>query len=67
MEASAKMEVLSELGINRFSQKEKRIYTRLKEMVYLKQLNIREPIVRYDFGEEFQNKKFTLEEFNDTG
>jgi hypothetical protein len=35
-------------------------------MVYLKEMNIREPIVRYDFGEEFQNKKFTPAEFNDS-
>lgn len=65
MENSDKMKVLSNLGVERFRQKEKRIYTRLKEMVYLKQMNIREPVVRYDFGEDFLNKKFTGEEFND--
>jgi hypothetical protein len=54
-----------ELGVERFNRKEKIILERLKEMIYLKQMNIREPIVRYDFGEEFRNKKFTTDEFND--
>ena len=45
-----KLKLLTDLGIERFKQKE---------------MNIREPIVRYDFGEEFQNKKFTPAEFND--
>ena len=60
-----KLKLITELGIERFKQKEKKIFERLKEMVYLKEMNIREPIVRYDFGEEFQNKKFTPAEFND--
>ena len=60
-----KLKLLTDLGIERFKQKEKKIFERLKEMVYLKEMNIREPIVRYDFGEEFQNKKFTPDEFND--
>jgi hypothetical protein len=41
------------------------VLERLKEMIYFKKNNIREPIVRYDFGEEFQNKKFSIEEFNE--
>lgn len=60
-----KLKLLFDLGIERFKQKEKKIFECLKEMVYLKEMNIREPIVRYDFGEEFQNKKFTPAEFND--
>jgi hypothetical protein len=60
-----KLKLLFDLGIERFKQKEKKIIECLKEMIYLKEMNIREPIVRYDFGEEFQNKKFTPAEFND--
>ena len=33
-------------------------------MIYLKEMNIREPVVHYDFGENFQNKKFSTEDFN---
>ncbi|MEJ2194733.1 MAG: DUF2851 family protein [Ignavibacteriaceae bacterium] len=61
-----KLKFILELGVERFNRKEKRILERLKEMIYLKQMNIREPIVRYDFGEEFRNKKFSTDEFNDT-
>ena len=61
----SKLKFISTLGIERFKNKEKRILDRLKKMIYLKEMNIREPIIRYDFGEEFQNKKFSTEEFND--
>jgi len=60
-----KLKLLFDLGIERFKQKEKKIFECLKEMVFLKEMNIREPVVRYDFGEEYQNKKFTPVEFND--
>ena len=60
-----KLNFVAELGVERFKQKEKRIFERLKELVYLKQMQIREPVVHYDFGEEFQNKKFTPGEFSD--
>jgi hypothetical protein len=61
-----KLKFILELGVERFNRKEKRILERLKEMIYLKQMNIREPIVQYDFGEEFRNKKFSTDEFNHT-
>jgi len=60
-----KLKLLFDLGIERFKQKEKKIFECLKEMIYLKEMNVREPIVRYDFGEEFQNKKFSPAEFSD--
>ncbi len=60
-----KLKLLAELGVERFKQKEKRMFARLKEIVYLKRMNIREPVVRYDFDEEFHKRKFSPEEFND--
>ena len=60
-----KLKILGDLGIERFKQKEKRVFERLKEMVYLKEMNVREPIVHYDFGEEYHNKKFSAEDFDD--
>jgi len=59
-----KMKFLSHLGVERFRKKEKRIVERLKEMIYLKEMNIREPVVHYDFGEKFQSKKFSTDDFN---
>jgi hypothetical protein len=60
-----KLEFLAELGIARLKKKSKRCLDRLKEMVYLKEMNIREPVLKYDFGEEFFNKKFATSEFSD--
>jgi hypothetical protein len=60
-----KLEFLAELGIERIKRKSKRILGKLKEMIYLKEMNIREPIIKYDFGEDFYNRKFSQEEFSD--
>lgn len=53
------------LGVERFKKKSERILKKLKQMVYLKEMNIREPVISYDFGEDFINKKFASEEFSD--
>jgi len=60
-----KLNFLFNLGTARFKNKTKSIFDRLKEMVYLKGMNIREPIVRYDFGDDFFNKKFLPSDFDD--
>lgn len=60
-----KLEFLSELGIERLKKKSKRFLERLKEMIYLKEMNIREPIIKYDFGEDYYNKKFAISQFTD--
>ena len=60
-----KLEFLAELGIERLKRKSKRFLERLKEMIYLKEMNIREPVLKYDFGEDYFNKKYTTSEFND--
>ncbi|NNG26283.1 MAG: DUF2851 family protein [Ignavibacteriaceae bacterium] len=60
-----KLHFLLNLGTERFKNKTKKIFDRLKEMVYLKDMNIREPIVRYDFGDDFFNKKFSPNDFDD--
>jgi hypothetical protein len=60
-----KLDFLFELGIERFNYKSKRMLERLKEMVYLKEMNIREPILKYDFGEDFYNKKYNANDYSD--
>ncbi len=60
-----KLNFLFNLGTVRFKNKTKSIFDRLKEMVYLKEMNIREPIVRYDFSDDFFNKKFSPSDFDD--
>jgi len=58
-----KKDVLLELGIERFKRKCKRVYNRLKELEYLRQLNIKEPVITYDLSPEFEKKEFTHEDF----
>ncbi|MCW8814244.1 MAG: DUF2851 family protein, partial [Chlorobium sp.] len=60
-----KLDFLFELGMERVKHKSKRMLQRLKEMIYLKEMNIREPILKYDFGEEFFNKKYSVNDFGD--
>jgi hypothetical protein len=60
-----KLDFLFELGVERFNKKSKRLLERLKEMIYLKEMNIREPILKYDFGEDFYNKKYSANDFGD--
>jgi hypothetical protein len=53
-------------GIKRFQKKSERIFRRLKELKYLKDLQINEPVVRYELTKEFNEKEFTHEDFKDT-
>ena len=39
---------------------------RLKELVYLKELNVKEPVVQYELDEKFINRTFTYTDFEDT-
>ena len=61
-----KLEYIRNLGIQRFKKKCDGILQRLKELAYLKELNVKEPIVKYELDEKFLNKIFTYEEFSDT-
>jgi hypothetical protein len=60
-----KLDFLFELGVVRFNKKSKRLLERLKEMIYLKEMNIREPVLKYDFGNEYYNKKYSPNDFSD--
>ncbi len=59
-----KVNFIIDLGIERFLNKSRKILERIKQMIYLKEMDIKEPVVRYDFGEEFTNRKFKSEEFS---
>jgi hypothetical protein len=61
-----KVNFIIELGIERFLNKSRKVLERAKQMIYLKEMNIREPIVRYDFGEDFTNRKFKPKDFSNT-
>ncbi|MFH1196922.1 MAG: DUF2851 family protein [bacterium] len=56
---------ISGLGIERFKRKCDRIYRRLKELKYIHDLNIKEPVIQYDLAPEFLEKHFSAEDFKD--
>ncbi len=65
VEFETKKKFVSSLGIERISKKSNRIYHRLKEIVYLSELSLKEPIVKYDLHPDFESRKFTSEDFKD--
>lgn len=60
-----KEEWLAELGLIRFRKKTERYLKRLKELVYLKELNVNEPVVKYVYDEDKLTKEFTAKDFDD--
>ncbi|QQS38086.1 MAG: DUF2851 family protein [Ignavibacteriales bacterium] len=60
-----KIDFLFNLGIERFKIKKERMLQRLKEIIYLNELKLKEPVVRYSLGEDFYNRNFTQKDFGD--
>jgi len=65
MDSKEKLDLLYELGINRFKLKCSKMYERLKEISYLSTLRLKEPMINYTPDENFYNKKFTDQDFLD--
>lgn len=59
-----KLKFLFELGTDRFKKKSAKLFSRLKEILYLRNMKVREPVVKYDFGEEFRNLKYSAKDFS---
>ena len=64
IEEKIKLDFIYELGIKRFRKKCQNLISRLKEISYLKELKLKEPIVRYELDENFYNRKFTHKDFS---
>lgn len=65
LEPQEKLDVLYELGINRFKLKCSKMYDRLKEISYFNKLQLKEPMIKYTPDEDFYNNKFTEADFLD--
>jgi hypothetical protein len=65
MDSNEKLDLLFELGVNRFKLKCSKMYDRLKEISYVNKLQLKEPMIKYTPDENFYNKKFTEEDFID--
>jgi len=62
---STKERFLAELGVKRFDKKCNRIFNRLKELKFLEEMKIKEPEIGYELTEEFNNKRFKNDEFQE--
>jgi hypothetical protein len=56
--------VLYQFGVERFEKKCKRIYSRLKEIQFMLEMNIKEPVISYDLTPQFQERKFQYSDFS---
>lgn len=54
---------LVQMGVQRFERKRKKIYQRLKELQFLEELGIREPVISYELSPKFHEKEFSFEDF----
>lgn len=59
-----KLAYMFDLGFARFRQKREKMLQRLKEIAYLNELNLKEPIIRYDLDENFFKRKFVSKDFS---
>ena len=59
-----KLAYMFDLGFARFRHKREKMMQRLKEITYLAELNLKEPIIRYDLDEYFNHRKFVSKDFS---
>ncbi|MEW6701906.1 MAG: DUF2851 family protein [Bacteroidota bacterium] len=59
-----KEKFLQQLGVVRFEKKCKKIFQRLQELQFIKELKIKEPVISYDLSSQFQERKFSHSDFS---
>lgn len=52
-------------GIVRFQNKCERVFHRLKELKFISQFELKEPVIRYELSKEFRERKFSHNDFKD--
>ena len=65
LEKDIRINAILKYGITRLEKKSNKIFTRLKELKFLSELEIKEPVIRYELTKEFNEKKFSQEDFKD--
>jgi hypothetical protein len=60
-----KLDYIYHLGIVRFKNKCAKVFDRLKEITYLREMNIKEPVIKYELDQNFFERKFTPADFSD--
>ncbi len=61
-----KLNFIYKLGVDRYKQKCEKVLNRLKELVYLKEINLKEPVIHYEPDDNFYQKIFTAKDFSDS-
>lgn len=64
VEKELRLKLIFSIGLERFKKKTERLFLRLKELAYLKQMNINEPVISYELQEDFFQKDFIPDDFN---
>ncbi len=59
-----KLNCVYDLGKKRFNNRKEAFFLRLKELFYFQELNIKEPVIGYDFDENFYNRTFFQKDFS---
>lgn len=59
-----KLSYIFDLGFERFRNKREKMKQRLKEITYLSELNLKEPILSYDLDENFSKRNFASKDFS---
>jgi hypothetical protein len=58
-----KQKFLHQLGSDRFQKKCKKIFERLKELQFVNELGLKEPVISYDLSNQFHERKFNHSDF----
>ena len=66
IERKEKLKFIKELGLLRFRRKCEKNIERLKELILLNELNLKEPKVYHDFHQQINSREFKLQEFEPT-
>ena len=58
-----KLNFIYELGIKRFKKKRDKFLERLKEIIFVQELHLKEPVIRYELNEKFYNRTISQKDF----
>jgi hypothetical protein len=58
-----KINFIFDLGVVRFKKKRDKFYERLKEIIFVQEMNLKEPVIKYELNEKFYNRTFSQRDF----
>jgi len=65
IEIKDREKAILELGVKRFQNKCEKLFHRLKELKFISQFELNEPVIRYELTKEFNEKEFSHEDFKE--